>query len=220
MNKLQLAKLSYLVSLLTVFSLLISCNLNNKSEEQIYSKRSIELNDAATAIQMKVVSGEWPKDSLESAVGLYRASIAEDSTNRISYLNYYNSLQLLDRYADAEKLCSEWINNNPDDYDFRLKRANLYTIQGKKELAEKEYIIIGEWLDNQPPLLIDSTIDKAGVEQVVTRAYNLFIIKNDTSEALRLLNKLQEVYPGNGYTEYAINQISTMSREEYLDHIH
>lgn len=219
MNKLNLTKVCCLLPLLVAVELLISCNPNNKTNEPVYSKKSIELNDSAVAIQWKVVGGEWPKDSLASAIELYRASIAEDSTNRTSYLNYYNSLQLLDRYAEAEELCTEWINNNPQDYDFRLKRANLYRIQGEKELAEKEYTILGQWLDSQPPLTIDSTIDDVGVEQVFVRAYNLFIIKNDTSGALALLRKLQEVYPENGYSEHAIKKISTMSREEYLDQI-
>jgi|GEM_PF-4961699 len=183
-------------------------------------KKAIALNDEATIIQMKVVSNEWPIDSLERAVELYQESIEADSTNGVAYHNLYNSLVLAKKYEDAEDVCSEWINSHPNDYTFRLRRANLQLIQGKRHPANAEYARIGEYLDNLPPLKIREKMDQTEIEEAVLRANNIFIVKDDSAAALSILQQLQGIYPDIQLVNSSIENISSNSRDEYLRRTH
>ena len=57
-----------------------------------------------------------------------------------------NFFKLLQEHEEAEKLCTEWLYRNPNDVDFRLKRANLYQVKDKHDLAEGDYLILRQWL--------------------------------------------------------------------------
>src|SRR5690606_19079909 len=118
-------------------------------------KKAITLNDEAYTISWKVIGNEWPTDSLDRAVELYRQAISLDSTFGLAYHNLYSSLVLWKKYEEAEDECSEWINRHPNDYTFRLRKANLQWIQGKQHLANAEYAHIVEYLDNLPAMKVN-----------------------------------------------------------------
>lgn len=212
MNKFFLSKLTACWAAL----LLLSACSSAVSDK----KKAITLNDEASTISWKVIGNEWPTDSLDRAVELYRESISLDSTFGLAYHNLYSSLVLWKKNEEAENVCSEWINRLPNDYTFRLRKAILQWIQGKQHLANAEYAHIGEYLDNLPALKVKDNMDETKIDEAILRAHNIFIVKDDSAAALSILRQLQGMYPDIQLVNSSIENISTNSRDEYLRRTH
>jgi tetratricopeptide (TPR) repeat protein len=209
-NKSLLRKSSFMLMLGASF--LFSCKQNTKQVDHQIKPSAKLANDNALKIFMNVIGLKYPKDSLESAVKLYKKALAEDPESKLIFYNFLNCYNYMNKYDASVALCSAWLKKNPEDVDIQYKRAMIYDVQGKNELAGADYKVIADDIEKKQLPNIDTALTPVQIDEILNTAVVIYIAKNDKIKALALLSDLKATFPKNRTVESVYNTTLNSNR--------
>ncbi|GAA4209196.1 hypothetical protein GCM10022289_34310 [Pedobacter jeongneungensis] len=187
--------------LLVIASIIISCKQKAHQINDQPKKSAMVANDSALKIFLNVMDLKYPKDSLESAVKLYKKALAEDGGYKIAFYNLLSCYQYMKKFDESVALCTEWLKKNPNDLDIQYKRALIYDAQGKNELARAGYKAVADEVNKKQLPKIDSTLTPIQIDEIINTAGVIYIAENDKVKALALLSDLKATFPDNSTVE-------------------
>ncbi len=81
----------------------------------------------------------FKQDKPELALQSFMKAVELDPTNRVAILNLSETLKALNRQAEAIKLLTTFLKNNPEDVDAMTILAKLYQERGKEDQVIEVY---------------------------------------------------------------------------------
>jgi len=213
-SQISIKKISFI--LFVSAGLLYACKQNNKQADHLPKPGAKLANDSAVKIYMNVVGLKYPKDSLESAVKLYKKALAEDPESELFFYNFLDCYNYMNKYDEAVALCSAWLKKNPSDVNVQYKRSMIYELQGKSELARSGFKAAVEEIEKKPRPKIDTSLTPAQIDELLSDAAVLYIAEKNNSKSLSLINELKASFPDNTRVDGVYNSIIKNNRLERI----
>ncbi|SFA50861.1 hypothetical protein SAMN04488511_109196 [Pedobacter suwonensis] len=204
------------VILFLVAGILCSCKQNNKPVDRQPKPGAKLANDSAVKIYLNVIGLKYPKDSLESAVKLYKTALAEDPESKLVFYNFLNCYNYMNNYNASIALCSAWLKKNPEDVDVQYQRSMIYELQGKSELAKSGFKAVVDEIGKKQIPKIDTSLTPVQIDELLVDASLLYIAEKDNSKSLSLVNQLKASFPDNTRIEGVYNTIIKNNRLERI----